>query len=84
MKCPICKSNMVSILYGMPSSEAIEKAERQELFIGGCMITNDNPKYHCYKCQKSFSKDLKSSIDENDDWIRIDVPQFLKSDDNKK
>jgi transposase-like protein len=28
------------------------------------------PQYHCYTCRKSFSEDLKSSMDEDDDWIQ--------------
>ncbi|MEG0873408.1 MAG: hypothetical protein RSE57_05625, partial [Clostridia bacterium] len=70
MKCPICKSKMVNIIYGMPSSEVIVQAEKQKIFIGGCLVMENNPVYHCYNCQKSFSKDLKSSIEENDDWIK--------------
>jgi len=77
-KCPICNERMVKIVYGMPDVDVWEKAEKREIFIGGCCIDEDSPNYHCYKCRKSFSKDLKNYIDENDDWLRGDFEDITE------
>ena len=65
-KCPICNETMVKIIYGMPDPELWEKAKQRKAFIGGCCVFGDSPTFHCYNCQKSFSKDLK----ENDNWLK--------------
>ena len=48
-KCPNCGSKLLEIVYGMPDSETGEKAMNGELFLGGCMVGEENPKYHCKK-----------------------------------
>lgn len=64
-KCPNCGEDMVDILYGMPMGEAFEKAERKELFLGGCCmpIEGEPPKYHCYRCRRSYYSNLKDYIE---------------------
>ena len=72
MKCPICNEIMVKIIYGLPGTDLLESAKQRKVFIGGCVVGECNPKYHCYKCQKSFYEDLDvaSSVDEDDNWIQ--------------
>jgi len=72
MKCPVCSEKLVKIVYGMPDVDLWKKAEQRKVFIGGCCVSECSPKYHCYKCRKSFSKDLKTNIDEDDDWLQED------------
>jgi hypothetical protein len=36
--CPDCGSSVLPVMYGMPGEEAMNAAERGELFLGGCMI----------------------------------------------
>ena len=60
-KCPKCNNNLIEIIYGMPSSELFEAEERGEVMLGGCCISDDNPKYHCKNCDIDFSRDLKKS-----------------------
>ena len=69
IKCPICNEVMVQIVYGFPNIETGNLAKQRMVFISGCCISEDSPDYHCYKCRKSFSKDFKTIIDEDDDWI---------------
>jgi Zn finger protein HypA/HybF involved in hydrogenase expression len=53
--CPNCKSkDGVDILYGMPSSELIEKAERGEIALGGCVIEENKPDRRCLKCEHEW------------------------------
>lgn len=40
----------VDILYGMPSVEAFEMAERGEIVLGGCCIEPDSPERQCTAC----------------------------------
>ena len=43
--CPKCRSaNVVAILYGYPDPEAMSAAERGEIELGGCCVTDDDPR----------------------------------------
>jgi hypothetical protein len=57
VKCPSCNSTNVSeILYGMPTYEAFEMAERGELLLGGCEVCDGQPDYGCLDCKFQWSK----------------------------
>ena len=59
--CPKCRSTKtVPILYGYPSHEAFEAAERGEIFLGGCELINGMPHedYGCLECRYRWSKEL--------------------------
>jgi len=54
-KCPKCGSSRVAmILRGMPAFD--EEMERQlkneELYLGGCCVSDCDPEYHCFACGK--------------------------------
>jgi len=54
-KCPKCGSrNVVPILYGYPTAESIHKAHRGELYLGGCIVTGDDPQLYCRECGKQW------------------------------
>lgn len=56
-KCPKCKSkNVAKILYGLVElDDKLEKDMRDgKVFLGGCCIFEDNPKYHCNDCEEEF------------------------------
>ena len=69
MKCPVCNEIMVEIVYGTPNWETAKKARQRKVFIGGCIVSEKSTKYHCYQCKKSFSEDLKTSVNESEDWL---------------
>ena len=52
--CPKCTSLGVPIVYGKPGRNLFKKAEKKEVYLGGCMINKHSPKYHCYKCNTNF------------------------------
>ncbi len=55
-ECPDCHSrDIVPILYGYPSAEAVAAARRGELRIGGLNIDADNPRWSCRSCGRRFS-----------------------------
>ncbi len=62
--CPNCGNKMVEIIYGMPDYETGEKAMRGEIYLGGCVISDHDPKYHCNNCRRSYFEDLKEYIEE--------------------
>ena len=45
----------------MPSSELFEAEERGEIILGGCCVSDNDPKYHCENCDIDFSRDLKKT-----------------------
>lgn len=57
VKCVKCGSNnTAAYLYGLPIfDEALEKGlEEGSVVLGGCMVTDFDPKFYCNECQKPF------------------------------
>ncbi len=60
--CPVCGSDRIATyLLGMPdfSNKKLQKEiDEGKIIIGGCCITEDDPKYHCFECDTDlyFSK----------------------------
>lgn len=54
--CPVCKSdkNSIPVVYGKPSSLGIERAEKGEIKLGGCIVSQDSPKHYCKKDKKLY------------------------------
>jgi hypothetical protein len=62
--CPQCGRDdlVVPILYGLPTGEAMEAAERGEISIAGCMVGDDDSKFSCKRCSRYFGlSDLSRS-----------------------
>ena len=50
-KCPECKQKSgVNIIYGYPTDEATQQAERNEVALGGCMQEIGAPDRQCLSC----------------------------------
>lgn len=47
--CPICLKSkyLIPIIYGVPLLKQMKKADRGKIRLGGCIITEFNPKYYC-------------------------------------
>ena len=52
--CPKCGFLGVPIVYGKPGQSLFKKADKKEVYLGGCMLNRHSPKYHCYKCNTNF------------------------------
>ena len=65
--CPKCKGKLLDIVYGMPGPEMFEKANKHEVYLGGCSITEHDSKYFCPKCHREFLEDM-SENDEDEDF----------------
>ncbi len=50
-RCPGCGSrSIVPIIYGYPTVETVLQAHRDELHLGGCYVTGDDPQFRCRGC----------------------------------
>ena len=59
MKCPQCgKSWIAEIFWGYPANmESIEEAlERKEIILGGCLVTNNDPRWECNDCNHQWGE----------------------------
>ncbi|HPJ05829.1 MAG TPA: hypothetical protein PLK17_09965 [Bacteroidales bacterium] len=62
IKCPACGSpKVVRIMYGMPSYEAFLDSKAGKIILGGCVVSNDDPKWGCIDCKEKIYK--KMSVD---------------------
>lgn len=87
MKCPVCNENLVQIIYGMPTPEAFEKAEKKKIYLGGCevFVGLEQPIYHCYNCNNNFYKDLVNYEKANDSMqVNIELPSFINKKDSSE
>lgn len=53
--CPNCNKKLAKIEYGLPA----EKPKNDDIVLGGCVMFEDSPVYHCNNCNKDFMNDLK-------------------------
>jgi len=57
--CPDCKESKVAdILYGMISvTPKLQKdIDGKKVILGGCMIYDGAPQWHCFNCKKDYGK----------------------------
>jgi hypothetical protein len=53
--CPRRRSkNVIPIMYGYPTSEAGDEAEKGLIKLGGCCVSDDDPQWYCKDCKKEF------------------------------
>jgi hypothetical protein len=45
--CPTCGAVLIPIVYGLPGGDLFEQAERGEVELGGCLVVDTNPQFHC-------------------------------------
>ena len=68
-RCASCGQTLVPIVYGMPSTGLMERAERGEVVLGGCTLMGDDPTHSC-PCGASTRGAISMSPQE----ARFDVP----------
>ena len=55
--CPKCGSlDVVPIEYGYPGPEMMAEAARGEIALGGCCVTDRDPRKRCEACGKKFDR----------------------------
>ncbi len=65
--CPRCgsASQVVPVVYGMPSPQTEERAARGEVELGGCIVRPDFPAWYCRACELDFGQ----LADEQPEWF---------------
>ncbi len=63
--CPVCnkRDEVVEIVYGMPTHEAFEKAQRGLFRLGGCVLEAHAPNYYCKRDDVEFRYQPPSCIE---------------------
>ena len=62
-RCPKCGGRKIApILYGMPvfDEEMERRINNQELYLGGCCVSDSDPLFHCFECGKDFGKAISA------------------------
>lgn len=54
MKCTICSHKMVDIVYGYPTPDLIEKAQKDKIALGGLRKSLEDPTHYCYSCHETY------------------------------
>lgn len=60
MKCPHCgnTTRLAPIRFGLPdfTEELARQLENEEVYLGGCLIMDGYPKFHCFACGENVGK----------------------------
>jgi len=58
LNCPECNKKWVAeILWGYPDMKIIEeKLEKKEIVLGGCIVTDHDPKWECNNCHHQWGE----------------------------
>ena len=59
MKCPNCgKSWIAKIFWGYPADiESMEESlEKKVIILGGCLVTNNDPRWECNDCNHQWGE----------------------------
>jgi len=58
ISCPSCDGkNIARILWGYPDMKVIEeKLEQKEIILGGCIVTDHDPKWECNDCHHRWGE----------------------------
>ena len=53
--CPECGSEDIArIVFGFPGQELMERAQRREIVLGGCWLSDQEPQWHCKDCEDEW------------------------------
>lgn len=63
-KCPKCGETLAIIIYGLPVDIDDEDNEKKKIFLGGCVIFDPSPRYHCFNCRRGYYEDLEKYIEQ--------------------
>lgn len=53
--CPSCNSErVVPIVFGYPGPAMLDQMEAGKIMLGGCLVDEDNPEWHCKDCEHDW------------------------------
>jgi len=54
-RCPDCSSdNVARIVYGYPDLKMMDDEQEGRIKLGGCCVTEDDPEWHCWMCERDW------------------------------
>jgi hypothetical protein len=59
LKCPNCNKEWIAeILWGYPEdTRSLEESlEKKEIVLGGCLVTNNDPRWECNNCNHKWGE----------------------------
>jgi hypothetical protein len=59
LKCPECNKTWIAeILWGYPADmKSLEESlEKKEIVLGGCLVTNNDPRWACNNCHHRWGE----------------------------
>ncbi len=71
MNCPQCNSSSVAgILWGYPEdTDSLKGAlEKKEIVLGGCLVSNNDPKWECNNCHHRWNKNSNNNSNKTDSF----------------
>ncbi len=71
MKCPSCSKEWIAeIIWGYPADmESLEEElERKDIVLGGCLVTNHDPKWECNNCHHRWGDSEHNELDKTDSF----------------
>jgi len=69
LKCPKCKSEKIAtIFWGFPGDmkELEKEIEEKKIVLGGCIVTDHDPKWECTACNHRWGERNDDAIDSFD------------------
>lgn len=72
--CPNCGWRTVPIVYGLPQSD---DWERDDIFLGGCIVDEHQPDFGCLNCQWTGKKDQLALSLAPRVWVLLDKTKML-------
>ncbi|SDL75580.1 Carboxypeptidase regulatory-like domain-containing protein [Salinimicrobium catena] len=56
MNCPVCnkKDEVIPVVYGMPTEKTMKKADQGKVKLGGCVVSDCEPKWYCKRDKRWF------------------------------
>ncbi len=62
-RCPNCgEQALVHLVYGFPNGWLIPQADEGEVALGGCVITGDDLRYRCRKCESEVWRNGRHAL----------------------
>jgi hypothetical protein len=61
--CPACASpDVVPVVWGLPADETFKRAGAGKVARRGCVISDDDPAWHCKACGKDFGRATRPGL----------------------
>lgn len=67
-KCPKCGADRArKILWGLPSDEFLKSEKSKDYYLGGCIVSDNDPIWHCEACDWEWGGQSKGSYNKSED-----------------